>query len=88
MDNIKKYEQLKTTGASPEEVYRIAEADGLNSIQRIKLVKQLYSLGLKEAKQVSIVASGVASSLDEHQSNLADALQEALDRGDFDDLKE
>lgn len=88
MDNLEKYEQLKSQGISAEDVYRIAQTDGLTSIERIKLIRELYNLGLREAKEISIVASGIASSLDEHQSKIADALQNAIDRGEFNNLIE
>jgi hypothetical protein len=66
---------MRKSGASPEDVYRSAEQDGVDAITRIRLIRAVYSLSLGQAKEVVVRADGRASSLDEHQAKIADNLQ-------------
>lgn len=77
MSDSTPYAQLKERGASPVEVWRQAEADGLDSITRIRLVRELFGLTLVEAKAVSIEARS-GSSLEQHQAELVAGLEDAL----------
>jgi hypothetical protein len=50
MDDFSKYEQIKSQGASPRDVYRIAHADGVDSITMIRMLRKIFGLSLREAK--------------------------------------
>jgi hypothetical protein len=77
-----KYEAMRDAGASTNQVYLKAMADGLREIECIAMLRRVFDLSLLDAKEVTIVASGVASSLDEHQQRLIEDLAKLLE---FDD---
>jgi hypothetical protein len=76
MDYFAKYETMKSDGTSAVEVYRAALADGLDPITRIRLLRTVFGLSLAEAKEVTIVASESAKSLDDFQSGIAQQIEE------------
>jgi hypothetical protein len=53
MDDFTKYQAMSARGDSPRKIYQTAEADGLDPITRIRLVRKICGLSLAEAKQVS-----------------------------------
>lgn len=66
-------------GASPLDVYRKAKADGVQHIQMFAMLRQVFSMSLIEAKEVIIVGSGLAESLNEYQERvIAPALEAAI----------
>lgn len=75
---FQKYEDLKEGGASPEQVYRSAEADGMEWLTRLIMLQSVFGCSLIEAKEFSIIADGEATSLSEHQEKLAEGLEKAL----------
>jgi len=46
-----KYEELRARGASPQEVYRAARNDGLDTIESIKALRQIFQLSLPQAQE-------------------------------------
>lgn len=64
------FEVLRDRGASPSVACRIASAWGLERIERIRMLRVVYGLSLRDAKEVMIVDSGLAASLDEHQARV------------------
>lgn len=78
MTDIKKYAALRDTGASPVEMWRQAEADGVDQIARIRLVRELYGLSLVQAKAVMVEARS-GETLEERQEKLVEDLEKALD---------
>lgn len=74
-DDFSKYAAMRDAGSLPEEVYREALRDGVEPITRIRLLRAVYVLSPRDAKEVVVRAHGSASSLDEFQGNIADSLQ-------------
>jgi hypothetical protein len=75
---FKKYELMKTAGASPERVFLQAARDGIDPITRIRLIRAVFSLTLGKAKEVVVRVDGEAKSLDEHQANIATAIKNGV----------
>jgi len=73
-DDFSKYETMKNAGASAEDVYREALKSGVDPITRIRLIRAVYSLSPRQAKEVFVIAEGQAESLDEFQGKVADVL--------------
>lgn len=63
MDDFRKYEELRDRGASPQEVYATAKADGVDDITLIRLVRKVCNLTLAQAKEIT----GAAKALDAKQ---------------------
>ena len=74
-DDFSRYEKMKETGSSPEEVYREAVKSRVDAITRIRLVRAVYSLSPGQAKEVIARAEGHAEALDQHQANIAENLE-------------
>ncbi|MCI0683123.1 MAG: hypothetical protein L0Y71_13560 [Gemmataceae bacterium] len=53
MDDFTKLHAMRAQGASPEQIYATAKADGIDEITCIRLLRKVCSLGLAEAKSVS-----------------------------------
>ena len=70
MDDFRKYEEMRRSGESPPEIYRTARADGLDSITLIRLLRTVCKLSLREAKEVTVVADGLGTSLSDYQEKL------------------
>jgi hypothetical protein len=79
-DDFSKYEAMRNSGSTPEEVYRAALQDGFDTITRIRLIRAVYSLSPGQAKEVMVRAEDLAASLDEYQSKIADGLSERIKR--------
>ena len=73
-DDFSKYKTMRHSGVSPENVYREAARDGLDTITRIRLIRSIYSLSPAQAKAVWVRAEGLAESLDEHQGKMVDTV--------------
>ena len=78
MDDFSKYEQMRAAGATAEQVYLAAERSGADFPCCLRLLRKVFGLSLVEAKEVSIVASGYASSLAEYQEGFVEPLKELL----------
>jgi len=78
MTDLRKYQQIQAAGATPIDIYRLAQQEGLGEIACIRLIRQLFQLSLVEAKEVIVRATGLSSSLHARQATLAPALEEAL----------
>jgi hypothetical protein len=75
MNEQSKYRGMVDSGATAKQVYLAAKADGLGQIELIKLIRWLFGLSLVEAKEVTVVADGLASSLSEYQERLIPVFQ-------------
>ncbi|MEQ8274330.1 MAG: hypothetical protein RMA76_44525 [Deltaproteobacteria bacterium] len=75
----RRYEKLIAGGADAAAVYRVARADGLATGPCMRLLRELFDLGVGDAKEVMLVADGVAASRDAHEGRIADALEKAFD---------
>ena len=77
MNDLEKYDLLKQEGATPVEMWRQAEADGLDQLARIRLIRKMYGLTLVEAKAV-LVQAQTGQTLNDRQQDLAEDLEKAL----------
>ena len=69
--------------ATPHELYREVFGSTGDRIAAIRAIREHFGLDLRQAKEVMLQAEGTASSLDEHEGRLADALERAFkDAGD------
>ena len=73
-DDFSKYEGMRDSGSSAEQVYQEALRDGHDPISRIRLIRAVFSLSPHQAKEVFVRAEGEADSLDEFQGRIADAV--------------
>jgi hypothetical protein len=78
MDDFSKYESMRDKGTGPEEVYRTAKRDGFDPIALLRLLRKVFSLSLPQAKEVTVIAEGLANSLEEYQEKLSPGLEQAL----------
>ena len=73
-DDFLRYESMRNAGTGPEAVYLEAVKNGVDSITCIRLIRAVYSLSPRQAKEVMVRAEGCASTLNEYQGKLADDL--------------
>lgn len=84
MIDITKYDSMKESGASPEDICRAMLEDELTWSECIRTLRQILALDLVGAKELIIVASGQAESLEQHQENIAKVIQSELGLSDED----
>jgi len=77
MADFSPYIACRDKGASALTVWRQAEADGMDPVSRIRLLRELFGLTLIEAKAVSIQAR-TGANLQAYQEGLVEGLAEAL----------
>ena len=77
-DHFRKYEGLFRLEKDPKEVYRAAQADGLDGIACIRLLRQVCGLSLIGAKRVIVTADERAASLEAYQEQLTPGVKQAL----------
>jgi len=77
MDDFVKYRALRGQGACSIEIWRQAEADGVDPITRIRLLREVFCLSLVEAKEVSVQAR-CNSDLVGYQETLVEGLNKVL----------
>lgn len=73
------FQALRERGATPSVAYRIALAWQLDGIECIRMLRLVYGFSLREAKEVRIVESGAAASLDEYEAGFVAELKDVLD---------
>jgi ribosomal protein L7/L12 len=84
-DEFLKYKSLRAVGHDAITVYKVAEEDGLPQIPLIRMVREVFSLNLEEAKDVSIKAS-LGISLEEHLNNIAKELEQLFEKENKENL--
>jgi hypothetical protein len=52
VDLFRKYEQMKLSGATPQEVYRQLRRDKLDRVNSIKILRRVFDLSLDEAAEI------------------------------------
>ena len=77
-DDWSRYEALRDAGKPPHSAYRLSSADGLDAISSIRMLRQVFGLSLGGAKEVTLQATGEATSLDEHQARWVPHVEQAL----------
>ncbi|MEM6296083.1 MAG: hypothetical protein AAGA54_32720 [Myxococcota bacterium] len=71
--------ELRERGMTAQQACEHARTRGLSAIERIGLLRTVYELSFREAKEVLLFDQGTAPSLEEHEARLASALQSAGD---------
>jgi hypothetical protein len=77
-DDFSKYELMKVSGSSAEQVWLEAVRDNLDMITRIRLIRTVFSLSFVDAKEVWVRAEGIADSLEQHQEKFIKPVEEWL----------
>ena len=72
------YESLRNDGATPDDVYLKAKADGHDSLDCIRMLRAVFNLDLNRAKEITVQAEGTTQSLDDYQETLLPVLEEAF----------
>ena len=68
---------------TPHELFRDVFGSTGNRIAALRAIRERFGLDLRQAKEVMLQAEGTASSLDEHEERLAEALEQVFkDRGE------
>ena len=67
--------------------YRAMRADGLDRITCIRILRELFKLSLEGAKEVTVVADGLATSLGEHEARLVEEVTQAIEESSEGDTK-
>lgn len=80
MDNFSKYEQMKTDGYSPEDIYQQAKSDKFDFSACIRMLRSVFHFSFVEAKEITLRANNLAISLNEYQETLFDDIQDILDK--------
>jgi hypothetical protein len=81
--DVSKYERMRDSGAGPIEVYHEAQRDGYQTFSElVRILRGVFGLSLVEAKEVTIVARGLADSLDEYQGRIADEISRYVDESE------
>ncbi|RYG64740.1 hypothetical protein EON80_18675 [bacterium] len=69
-DDFQRYEQMRDSGQTPHQVYRQGESVGLDFLQRLRMLRAVFGLGLAQAKEVMIQADGFEGTLSDYQETL------------------
>lgn len=88
MTEFDQYEALKRDGSTPAEVYKDARRAGMGKIEAIRMLRAVFGLSLRGAKEAMIVGSGTAESLSAHEEAIARELEAELDELLAGELKE
>jgi hypothetical protein len=84
-----KYEQMRDAGAGPVEVYQEAERDGYRTFSEfIQILRSVFGLSFTDAKEVTIIARGLADSLGEYQGRIVDEISRYIDESESEDSAE
>lgn len=70
-DDFLKYEKLRDEGSTPESVYNEATRDGLDSITKVRLIRGVFSLSPREAKEIVLRSQTPPATLDQFQENIS-----------------
>lgn len=84
MNEYATYEKLRDAGGKPDDIYLAMKADGLDYLERLKLLRLLFDLSLVESKEIAVIADGLATSLDVYQQKFVPALKEFLEKDEND----
>ncbi|HEX2908587.1 MAG TPA: hypothetical protein VHO69_17075 [Phototrophicaceae bacterium] len=84
MDDFAKYMRMSANGKTAEELYLLAKTNGLDFASRIRMLRQVFSLSLIEAKEITVIADKLGVSLEDYQEKLIPGLKKVLeDEEDF-----
>ena len=80
VDNFEKYAICSSRGISAKKTYEIAKQDGLNFGECIRMLRQVYTLSLIDAKEVIVTVDEKVNSLAEFQEKLTPLVESELNR--------
>jgi hypothetical protein len=63
---------------SPHDLFRQTLAATGDHITAIRAIRERFGLDPRQAKEVMLLAEGIAASLSEHQERIADMLEQGL----------
>jgi ribosomal protein L7/L12 len=79
MNNWHKYQEMREDGATPVEVYLAAKYnDNGHEIECLQMLRSVFNLSLKAAKEVSVTAKSSTKSLEEYQERFVPVIEELL----------
>lgn len=73
-----KYKAMQTAGQSPQFIYQVGRSDDLDYPTAIRMLRSLFGSDLTRAKEVTIQADRVTSTLSDYQESLFPILERAL----------
>jgi len=73
------YVQMRDDGGEATEIYLAAKANGLSEMDCLIVLKQVFAISAVEAKEVSIKADNPNTTLADHQANIIEPLQQAIE---------
>lgn len=74
-EDYSEYHALRESGHTAEQVFLKARENGIDTIEQIRLIRQVFGLSLADAKQVSHRANSPDFSLDQLQERIASELE-------------
>ncbi len=77
MTEFDEYKKMKAAGESPEAVWAAAEEEGVNQIVLFRMIREVFSLSVTEAKAVSVKAR-TGQSLPQHAEGLSEDIERAI----------
>jgi hypothetical protein len=80
------YEQMRTNGSSPQEVYLTAKSDGHNFMVCIRLLRRVFDLSVFEAKEVIVIGNEWGTSRNEYQGKIEDILEKYFEEHPDEDI--
>jgi methylphosphotriester-DNA--protein-cysteine methyltransferase len=78
VEDLSKYQLLKSNGRDPLSVYLVAKEDGHDPFARIRILRAIFGLTLKEAKSISFQAD-TGKTLESQERALVDGFVRVLD---------
>ena len=78
MEDINKYELLKSSGCDPRSVYLEARNDGHDLVARVRILRAVFGLTLREAKKIGFEADS-GKTLESQEQALVDDFVRVID---------
>jgi hypothetical protein len=69
--DVSVFVRMREDGLGPDEVVRRAIVMGHGHIECVFIVRKVFELSLREAKEALVVGTGAASTLEEHEARVA-----------------
>ena len=88
MDDFTKYALLREKGSSAHQAYLIAKSDGLDFAACIRMLRSVYEVPFMDAKEITVQADGLGTSLDDYQEKLIPGLKKILEETDEEDSQD
>ncbi len=73
-DDFSTFESMRDSGVSPEQAYLNARNIGIDTITGIRMIRAVFSLSPREAKEVMLRSDNSATSVAENQERIANRI--------------